>query len=126
VEETTLERDGKSLGVYKLDAKPTYKDTGYSHIVVYYSRDEFRQERIEYYDKAGVKLKVRDTTAWKLMHGRFWRSYSITMENLQSGKRTTLEQSKMFLNLSLYTSSRTGKPRPNLTEERFTTRAMQK
>ncbi len=126
MEETTLERDGAILPVLKLDAKPTYKDTGYSHIVVYYSREHFRQERIEYYDKAGVKLKVRDTSEWQLMHGRFWRSYLITMENLQTAKRTTLEQSKVFLNLSLYTSSRTGEARPNLTEELFTTRAMQK
>lgn len=125
LEETTLESDAGDVPVFKLDAKPTYKDTGYSHIVVYFNRDNYRQERIDYYDKAGVLLKVREGGKWRLMHGRFWRSHLITMKNVQTGKRTELEQTKVYVNMSLYTSSKTGKPRPNLTEERFTTRAIQ-
>ncbi|MFT7485674.1 MAG: hypothetical protein ACI9F9_001524 [Candidatus Paceibacteria bacterium] len=126
LEQATLKRYEGEVPVYKLDARPTYKDTGYSRITVYYHLDNFRQERIEYYDKAGVKLKVRDGLDWRLIHGRFWRSHMIAMENLQTGKRTELEQTKLYLNLSLYKSSGTGEPRANLTEDRFTTRAIQK
>ena len=125
LEETTLERDGAEDPVYKLDAKPTYKDTGYSHIVLYINREHWRQERIEYYDKAGRLLKTRESTNWKFMHGRFWREDTIDMTNHQTGKRTLLEQSKRFLNLSMYTSSKSGKQRSNLTENLFTTRAIQ-
>jgi hypothetical protein len=125
VETTKIDVDGVQTEAFKLDAKPTYKDTGYSHIIVYFGVEHFRQERIEYFDKAGVLLKVRTASKWRLMHGRFWRAYAISMDNQQTGKRTSLEQSKVFLNLALYTSSKTGKPRTNLTEERFTTRAMQ-
>ena len=125
LEEGSLERDGAQIAVFKLDARPTYSDTGYSRIVVYYNAKEWRQERVEYYDKAGKHLKTRDSSDWKLMHGRFWRAHQLEMLNHQTKKRTTLAVSKYFVNLSLYTSSRTGKPRENLKDEMFTTRALE-
>ena len=36
LEETTIERDGEEIPVYRLEAKPNYENTGYSKIVVYY------------------------------------------------------------------------------------------
>jgi hypothetical protein len=125
IEETTIDQDGEQLPVYKLDARPTYKDTGYSHLVLYVHRTEWRQERIEYYDKAGKHLKTRSASGWHLFHGRFWRSQLIDVTNHQTGKRTTLDQTKVFLNLSLYTSAKTGEARKNLTAAQFTTRAIQ-
>jgi hypothetical protein len=124
-QEQDLERDGKQLPVYKLHAKPTYKDTGYSHIIVYLHRDNWRQERIEYYDKAGQLLKTREAGQWSLHHGRFWRAQTIEMTNHQTGKRTRLEVKKDFLNMSLYKSKKTGKARPNLSADLFTTRSIQ-
>ncbi len=126
VAEMDLKRGGKSIPVYKLDARPKYTDTGYSRLVVYYDKTAFRQQRIEYYDKAGKHLKTRDSSGWKLLHGRFWRAFQIDMVNHQTGKRTSLAQERYFLNLSLYTSSKTGKPRKNLPETLFTTQALQK
>jgi len=125
VEMTTIDRDGLPASVYKLDARPTYDDTGYSHIVVYFNAESWRQERIEYFDKAGKHLKTRDGSGWHVIHGRFWRARNIEMVNHQTGKRTLLEQQKEFLNLSLYKSSTTGKARSNLREDLFTTRAIQ-
>lgn len=125
VEATSIERDGETQPVFKLDARPTYDDTGYSRLVVYINSNSWRQERIEYYDKAGQHLKTRDGSRWHQIHGRFWRARQIEMVNHQTGKRTLLEQKKEFLNLSLYKSSKTGEPRSNLTEELFTTRALQ-
>ena len=84
-----------------------------------------RQTIVEYYDKAGVHLKSFDSTDWKLQHGRFWRAFRSEMKNLQTGKRTDLIFDKVFLNLSLYTSKKTGKKRDNLTDEAFTTRALE-
>ena len=124
LEETTLEKEGRKVPVFRLDAVPTYKDTGYSKLVVYVSKETWRQERIEYYDKAGRLLKTRESTDWRHLHGRFWRAFAIEMTNHQTGKRTVLEQERVFLNLSLYNSTRTGKARPNLSEDLFTTRSL--
>ena len=125
LEATTIQRDQEEIPVYKLDAKPTYKDTGYSHLVVYIHRSAWRQERIEYYDKAGRHLKTRDSTSWRHLHGRFWRSFRIEITNHQTGKRTLLEQRRYFVNLALYKNSRTGKKRSSLPARMFTARSIQ-
>ncbi len=138
-EETTLKRDGSPAGspagspegtatetpVFKLEAKPTYDDTGYSRLVVYYHRENFRQERVEYYDLAGKHLKTRDSGDWQHTHDRFWRQFMIDMQNHQTGKRTTLKVERQFLDLSRYTSKKTGKARTNLKVDQFTTRALE-
>lgn len=125
-EVTTLKRPGEEAEtpVFKLTAKPTYDDTGYSRLVVYYHRENFRQERVEYYDLAGKHLKTRESGEWHLAHDRFWRQFIVDMENHQTGKRTTLKVDRQFLDLSRYTSKKTGKARTNLSTEQFTTRAL--
>lgn len=125
LEETTVQRGEEKVPVYKLAAKPTYKDTGYSRLVVFVHRESWRNEKIDYYDKAGRLLKTRDAVEWHQLHGRFWREKKIDMTNHQTGKRTVLEQSRTFLNMSLYKSKKTGKPRKNLSKDQFTTRALQ-
>ena len=47
------------------------------------------------------------------------------MKNHQTGKRTLLANEGVFVNLSKYKSSRTGKARANLDDSRFTTQALQ-
>ena len=47
------------------------------------------------------------------------------MTNHQTGKRTTLKLEKQYLDLSRYKSKRTGEARKNLTEDQFTTRAIE-
>ena len=124
-EETTLSRETGEVPVFKLEARPTYADTGYSRLVVYYHREHYRQERVEYYDLAGKHLKTRESGDWRHMHDRFWRQYLLSMDNHQTGKRTTLVIDAQFLDLSRYKSKKTGAPRANLREELFTTRALQ-
>ncbi len=126
-EETTIQREGDAepTPVFKLEAKPTYSDTGYSRLVVYYHTENFRQERVEYYDLAGKHLKTRNSSAWQHTHDRFWRQFMIDMTNHQTGKRTTLKVERQFLDLSRYTSKKSGKARVNLKVDQFTTRALQ-
>ena len=120
----TITRGRKKLEVFKLDAVPTYADTGYSHIHVYLNRKTWRQERVDYFNLAGQHLKTKDNRDWKLKHGRFWRATTIEMANLRSKKTTLLTLDRFFVNLSLYTSRKTKKPRKNLTAAAFTKRAL--
>lgn len=129
LEDTTLEVEGPDgtaveAEVFKLQAKPLYENTGYSKLVIYLNKESWRQERIEFYDKAERLLKVLTNEEWVHRHGRFWRPMRITMENQQTKKKTVIESSSQLLNLSLYTSERTGKPRKNLTDANFTTQAL--
>lgn len=128
LEESELEvesKDGKETAkVFKLEAKPLYENTGYSRLVIYLHQELWRQEKIEFYDKAGRLLKTLTNDRWKLRHGRFWRPMRITMDNVQTKKKTVIESSSQLLNLSLYKSKKTGKQRKNLTDRQFTTRAL--
>ncbi len=126
LEQAELEREGEEpQPVYRVEARPRDADSGYSRIVVSYHRDHWRRERIEYWDRAERKLKTWDSSAWTLHHGRFWRAVSIEMANHQTGKRTTLDSAKVYLDLSRYKSSRTGEARANLSDSNFTTQAFQ-
>ena len=99
-------------------------DTGYSKLVVYLHRENWRQERIEFFDKAGRLLKVLDNTKWKHRHDRFWRPMVIEMRNVQTKKRTVIASSTQMLDMARYTNKRTGKPRPNFTDKQFTTTSL--
>ena len=124
--EEDLERDGEKVPVYRLDARPTYADTGYSRLVVHINRTTWGQERIEYFDKSGTLLKTRESGDWKQFHDRFWRPQTFDMTTHQTGRRTVLVNEKQFVDVGRYKSSKTGKPRKNLSESIFTTRALQK
>lgn len=124
--EETLKREGGEVPVYRLEARPTYKDTGYKRLIVHINRATWTQERIEYFDKSGTLLKTRESTDWKEYHGRWWRPNKIEMTNHQTEKRTVLATEKQFLDVGRYKSSKTGKFRKNLREDIFTTRALQK
>lgn len=124
VEETDVETAEGKMPVYKLEAKPRYKDTGYSRLVIYLHREKWRQERIEFFDKADRLLKVLDNGRWKHRHGRFWRPVLVEMKNVQTKKRTVIDSSTQMLNMSLYTNKRTGKKRPNFSDKQFTTNSL--
>ncbi len=113
-----------SAQVYKLEAKPNYKDTGYSKIVAYLNKDLWRWEKAEFYDKANRLLKTVTFSNWRQYHGRFWRANSYTMVNHQTRKSTKIDATSMFLNLSRY-KKKDGSTRENMTEEQFTKRALE-
>ncbi len=123
VEERALDRDGEPAPVYVVEAVPRDPDSGYSKLVVYLHREHWRQERIDFYDRAGTLLKVLRFGEWEHLHGRFWRAKQLSMDNAQTKKRTVLEIRAQLLDLSRY-KSRSGEPRRNLTDEDFTTRAL--
>jgi len=121
----SLQVDGSKEQVFKLEAKPNYKDTGYSKLVIYLNSNYWRPERIDYYDKAGELLKTLSNTAWAHQHGRYWRARTVAMSNRQTLKRTVINVSSVFLNLSLF-KRKDGTPRANLTEKHFTRRVLEK
>ena len=119
-----VEVDGATEKVFKLEARPLYENTGYSKLVIHLNQTKWRQEKIEFFDKAGRLLKVLTGTDWKHRHNRFWRPQVLTMDNVQTKKKTIIKSEAQLLNLKLYKSKRTGKPRKNMNDEMFTTRAL--
>lgn len=123
--EDSVTVDGRSQKVYKVEAKPTYKDTGYSKLVIFLNQNYWRVEKISFYDKAGQSLKTLSNGEWQQLHGRFWRAYRTEMANHQTKKRTVIEIKSLFLNLSKY-KRKDGSARKNLTDQHFTKRSLEK
>lgn len=109
---------------FKVEAKPKYRDTGYSKLHVHIHRKHWRVEQVEYFDQAGRHLKTFTQSKWKLLHGRFWRAHVTKMVNHQTRKTTHVNMPSMFLNLSLY-KRRDGSARDNLSASDFTKRALE-
>lgn len=126
LDDTPIERGDEKVEVHRLEARPTYADTGYQRLIVHFNKATWAQERVEYYDKSGTLLKTRESTEWKQYHKRFWRPQRFEMINHQTKKRTVLVTEKQALDLASYKSKKTGKPKKGLTESMFTTRELQK
>jgi hypothetical protein len=113
-----------SAPVYKLEAIPTYKNSGYAKLHFYINSKEWRGERIDFYDKGGRLLKVMKASKWKLHHGRFWRAKKIEMHNKQTQKRSIIEIGTQFVTINKY-KKKDGTPRAGLKESAFTKRALE-
>ena len=111
--------------VHKLQAVPTYKDTGYSKLEIYLNAEHWRPEKVVFFDKAGKKLKTLKNSKWAHLHGRYWRARHIEMTNHQTRKRTVIQAKTILVNLSRY-KRKDGSARPNLTSQQFTRRALEK
>jgi len=115
---------GRDGGLLKLEANPTYKNTGYSKLYVYVNDKKWRTERVEFFDKGGRLLKTLTSSKWKLYHGRFWRARKLDMTNKQTQKRSVIEIGAQFVNLQLY-KKKDGSARNGLRESTFTRRSLE-
>ncbi|MEM7099291.1 MAG: outer membrane lipoprotein-sorting protein [Pseudomonadota bacterium] len=64
--------------------------SGYSRQIAWYDKEEYRIERVEYYDKHEALLKTLTLTDFRKYHNKFWKAHTMHMENVQTGKSTTL------------------------------------
>ncbi len=107
-----------------LEAKPTYKNTGYSKLHFFVNDKLWRVEKVEFFDKGGRLLKVLEYSKWKFFHERYWRARRLEMKNVQTQKVSTIDIGAQFVNLQLY-KKKDGSARNSLGEEMFTRRALQ-
>ena len=75
---------------------PTDRASGYTKMVSWIRKDNFQPIKVDYYDRKREHLKTLLLKRYKKI-GKFWRAHLMDMENVQTGKRTTLQ----FLNLRL-------------------------
>ncbi len=78
------------LECFVLEQYPTYKDSGYTRMVVWYDKVEYRQQKIDYYDRKGSLLKTLTYTKYQRYLDKYWRAHDLYMVNHQTGKETRL------------------------------------
>lgn len=87
IEESSLNNAKVAL----VERYPVDKKSGYSKQVAYYNLDQdYRMEKLEFYDRRGSLLKTMDYKDYKQYKGKFWRASELHVVNHQSQKETKL------------------------------------
>jgi outer membrane lipoprotein-sorting protein len=66
------------------------KNSGYTRQVVWMDKKEYREWKIEYYDRKKSLLKILTVKGYKQYLKKYWRADEMNMANLQNGKSTQL------------------------------------
>ncbi|RED48154.1 outer membrane lipoprotein-sorting protein [Aestuariispira insulae] len=73
-----------------LEQTPLYENSGYTKQVTWYDLSEYRQQKVEYYDRKGELLKTLEFRDYQQYLGKYWRADELFMTNHQTGKKTSL------------------------------------
>jgi len=80
--------DGKDCFVS--ERFPVDKDSGYTRMIVWMDKAEYRPLKLEYYDRKQSLLKTLTLAGYQQYLGKYWRPGKLDMVNHQTGKSTTL------------------------------------
>ena len=69
---------------------PEDEKSGYTRQLVWYNKDNYRVEKVEYYDRKNQLLKTLTQKDYKLYLDSYWRADEFVMVNHQTGKQTRL------------------------------------
>lgn len=78
------------MEAYVIERYSTDSKSGYTKEVVWYDKEEFRQLKIDYYDRKSELLKTFEAKGFRLYNDEFWRAEAFNMVNHQNGKSTQL------------------------------------
>ncbi len=78
------------LECFVVERVPRYENSGYTRQIVWWDNEEYRPQRIDFYDRKGDLLKTLTYEGYREYLGSFWRADVMRMENHQTGKSTDL------------------------------------
>ena len=81
------------LECFVVEAYPAYEHSGYTRLVMWIDKEEYRPQKIVYYDRKNDLLKTQTLKDYRRYVDQYWRAHDILMENHQTGKSTTLKWS---------------------------------
>lgn len=82
------------LESFVVERIPVYGNSGYTRQIAWVDKNEYRPQKLEYYDRKGDLLKTLIFSEYQQYLGKFWRAHRWEMENHQTGKSTVLEWSE--------------------------------
>jgi outer membrane lipoprotein-sorting protein len=81
------------LDCFKVEQYPVDRNSGYTRRVVWTDKQEYRPQKVEFYDRKDSLLKSLTYSGYRQYLDKFWRSDRMDMLNHQSGKSTELQWS---------------------------------
>ncbi len=76
---------------FVLELRPQYKHSGYTKSHIWIDKEEYRPQKIDFYDRKDSLLKIQHFTDYQQYLGQYWRAHTMTMVNQQNGKSTILK-----------------------------------
>jgi len=86
---------------FVLETRPLYEHSGYTKSTVWIDKAEYRIQKIDFYDRKQALLKIQRFSDYQQYLGRYCRAHTMTMENQQNGKSTTLKWSNFVFQTGL-------------------------
>lgn len=81
------------IDCFVVERYPAYEHSGYTRQVVWINKQEYRPEKIDFYDRKNTLLKILNYSGYQQYLDKFWRADVMHMVNHQTGKSTTLSWS---------------------------------
>lgn len=81
----------KGKNCFLIERYPVNKNSGYKRQQVWIDKDEYRVQKVVFYDRKNALLKTLELKDYKQYLGKFWRAHTLDMQNHVTGKSTTLE-----------------------------------
>lgn len=78
------------LDCFVIERKPVDEYSGYTRQVVWIDKEEYRYQKIDFYDRKNVLLKTLTYNKYQQYLGQYWRASDMYMVNHQTGKTTRL------------------------------------
>lgn len=73
-----------------VERRPRYENSGYTRQIVWWDTEEYRVQKIEFYDRKNVLLKTLTYHDHRSYGSGYWRPDRMEMVNHQNGKSTVL------------------------------------
>ena len=78
------------VNTFLVERDPVDPTSGYTRQLVWYNQDNYRLEKIEFYDRKNALLKTLTYSNYEKYLEKHWRAGEFLMVNHQTGKQTTL------------------------------------
>ena len=89
------------LDVFVFERYPVDKKSGYTRQIVWMDKENYKERKIEYFDRKNAPLKTLVFADYNLYLDKYYRSHDMHMENHQTGKSTRLLQSNYDFDVEL-------------------------
>jgi hypothetical protein len=83
----------EGLDVFVFERYPLDKKSGYTRQIIWMDKDQYKERKIEYFDRKNSPLKTLVFADYNLYLDKYYRAHNMHMENHQTGKSTSLLQS---------------------------------
>lgn len=80
---------------------PAYEHSGYKRMLVWHDTEEYRIQRIDYYNRRDKLLKTLLLEDYKQFLGKYWRAMRMDMQNYQNERSTILTYDEYRFRLGL-------------------------